>query len=260
MESMNLEKEMSKLQGKVLYSSRLIEPEEDDRCVWNKQTVAWYVSNLNKVRKQVAFMAKDLNPNEVEIITANLSEYLEKGKDWGDLSEDEENHLTLEQYVYKGASYCIKRFKHEKSKENAMRALPIMTDDDEEKSALDLIGDSRLENVYDDVCCNFEEALEQLQYKRFFYGLDIYNLLYIAFLGRMTNNENYQTLLNAFGISKKELQTAYKKVQADEDFNYLLTNIRIKMENDFNLKDTLEQIGKYVYGRKKIYEALQCMC
>lgn len=259
MESMNFEKEFNELKSKILFSSKLIEPEEEDKNAWTKQTMQWYISNLGKVRKQIAYMAKDLNANEVELITSNLSEYLEKGKDWGEI-DDEDNHLTLEQYVYKGANFCIKRYKHEKSKENAMRAMPIMTEDDEEKNALDLIGDSRLENIYDDVCCNFEEALEQMQYKRFFYGIDIYNVLYMAFLGKLHNDENYQTMLNAFGISRKELQSAYKKAQSDEDFNYLLTNIRIEIERDVNLSDILQKIGKYVYGRKRIHEALKCFC
>lgn len=259
MESMNFGKDVSELKSRILFSSKLLEPEDEEKNAWNKQTMQWYTNNLNKVKKQIAYMAKDLNTNEVELIAANLGEYLEKGKDWGDI-DDDENHLTLEQYVYKGAGFCIKRFKHEKSKESAMRALPIMTEDDEERNALDLIGDVRLENVYDDVCCNFDEALEQMQYKRFFYGIDIYNVLYMAFLGRLNNNENYQTMLNAFGISRKELQSAYKKAQSDEDFTYLLTNIRIELERDTKLSDILQKIGKYVYGRRRIHEALKCFC
>lgn len=260
MESMNLVKDFDELKSKILFSSRLLEPEEEERNAWNKQTMQWYINNLSKVKKQVAYMAKDLNASEVELVTSNLGEYLEKGKDWGDI-EDEDNHLTLEQYVYKGANFCIKRYKHEKCKENAMRALPIVTEDDEEKNALDLIGDTRLDNVYDDICCNFDEALEQMQYKRFFYGIDIYNVLYMASLVKFNhNNENYETMLNAFGISRKELQSAYKKAQSDEDFTYLLTNIKIELERNISYSNILQKIGKYVYGRKRIYEALKCFC
>lgn len=259
MESMNFEKEVSELKCKILFSSKLVEPEEEDKNAWNKQTMQWYINNLGKVKKQIAYMAKDLNSSEVEIITSNLSEYLEKGKDWGDIDE-EENHLSLEQYVYKGANFCIKRFKHEKSKENALRALPIVTEDDEERNALDLIGDSRLDSIYDDICCNFDEALEQMQYKRFFYGIDVYNLLYMALLVGLRNTENYQTMLSAFGISRKELQSAYRKAQSDDDFTDLLTNIRIEMERDVNISEILQKIGRYVYGRKRIQEALKCFC
>ena len=54
MESMNFEKEVSELKCKILFSSKLVEPEEEDKNAWNKQTMQWYINNLGKVKKQIA--------------------------------------------------------------------------------------------------------------------------------------------------------------------------------------------------------------
>ena len=238
---------------KALTYSNMLEIPEVENNDWEKRTVQYILKNYNKVRKTVRFMGKGLSEYQIDDIMSDVVLYF---KDAGDYdierayNEVTDTYLSLEGYISVGIKHCIQRYKtevygHEK---NVVHSTVIS--EDGEKDIFDTIQDRSSLDEMNNIGYDLGSALKSIRCMRYRYGIDIYMLIYIRLLTKNKSNM-YFNILEALGISKRELAETERKLSRETDMQCLVKAICLNESADI-----ISEIEKYVYGCNQLKEAV----
>lgn len=247
---------------KALSYTTMIEPEVKE-ADYDKRTVNYVIENWNRVKNNIRRTGRDLTEDQVDTIMSDLVEYLRKGNDYDDISYGNTNSkFTIESYINVSIGFCVKRFKHEKSVEYKKMAPRIISDDNEEIDPLDKVADAVVTEQFQNIGIDLELSLAQAEYLRNLCcsEIDLYQLLYITFLTSKDSEgeQKRRTLLNAFGVTDKQLINIGKKISRNEDVKVLLSAITESIKQQ-SLDYVIDMIEKFVYNRECIKQAVMAL-
>ena len=249
-------------QFRVMGSAQLRDNTAEIEEMWDKTVLIYYKNNLKHIRTEIKRIDSKLTDDKIDLVMAELGEALQKCRDYGECSE-EENKLSLDKYVMKWANFCVRRLRHREAEEKKHRSVPVKISDesDEEHDAFEIIGDETANLKYRLSEINIDESLKQMQCKRNYYGIDLFELLYIRIKGLTMhfNREMTDMLTDICGMSQQEIEMAEALVLRDDDFNDLKQDIALTLSNSENTTGLIESIGKYVYARPSIDNVLNIM-
>ena len=243
-----------------LVYSPLMEDVEENVKGWDKDTVNYVVENDVKVRniisKTIGKSKKTyINNSDIDDIYSEVLLYFYKVDDYNigkaRVTKDDGSDytITLEDYILKSIEFCLKRFTADKYKrESLIVSNEIRTTEDDILDILDTIADSRTDIDFDDVLVDLNKHCEQCESIRYKYGGDIYLILFVGLLALENKLDNvYFDIMNALGLSKKEIREISKRACKDETL--LEFAMGISKSGASEAIDILEQ---YVFAADKI--------
>lgn len=238
---------------KALTYYNMLEMPEKESNDWDKRTVQFIINNYNKVRKMVRVMAKGVPDYQIDDIMSDVVIYFKDADDYDierAYNESTDTYLSLEGYISVGIKHCIQRYKTDSYGHEKHLVHSTLITEDGEKDLFDTIEDRSSLDRMDCIGYDLENAFNSVRCLRYKYGIDIYMVIYLRLL---TGNDSdlYFNVLEALGISKRELSDIQRKMSRELDMQYLIKTICLH-----DKEKVLQEIEKYVYGRQKIKEAV----
>lgn len=233
--------------------SNLIEPEMQEKDIWEKQTLKYVAQNFDKVKRSIA--NKGLKHHQVDEIMSDLILYLEKAGDYDVYRANNvgnDGTISLENYISISIKFCIQRYRSNLSEQIQIFETSVIRDG-EERDIIDNIPDK---DKISDVDLDLDSMLHLMQGARYKYGIDIYMLLYINLLvdgGK--NKEKYDNILQSLGISTKDLKDTERKVLSESEALETIKSVCCCSDT----KEAISKIEKYVYAHKIIKDAITSM-
>lgn len=230
-----------------------------DSNTWEKNTLKFLTQeeNYNSIRRLIRKKGDGLNDDQVDEVMDILIHALKNGADHQEDNIGERN-LSLEQYVRLYAKFALKRYFTKKSKEDAKVVSKVTKDDgsEDELDLLDTIADDKATSNFGVAEVDLYDDLKCLKYKRYFFGVDIFNLLYIKVRSGFRDNAVADIVIKAIGIGESELNEAYNKAKKDPEFIDVVTDLANYMRvREDSVETILNLIGKQVYGRERLDRA-----
>ena len=232
-----------------------MEVEADESLDWEKRTVRYILDNYNKVKKIVRMMGKGLTEYQVDDIMSDIAIYFKDASDYDierAYNESTDSYIPLEGYIAVGIKYCIQRYKTESygKEKNLIYSTNSNDDESKERDIFDTIQDNSSLEEMNNIGYDLENTLYSIRSMRYKYGIDIYMLIYIRLLTN-NNSDKYFKILEAMGITKKELMDTERKISRESDMQCLIKALCLN-ENE----KLIECLEKYVYGCKQLKTAI----
>lgn len=255
-------REIDLKQFAVCGSSKLLDNTDEVEEMWNRQVLVYYRDNLPHIKARLRGFDHKLSDEKLDMVIAELGESLQTCRDYGDCDESEQK-LSLENYVIKWGQYCIRRLRHREAEAKKIMAIPVKISDesDEEHDAFETLGDENASLRYRVSEVDLDSSLNQMLCKRNYYGIDVFNLLYIKIKGIVMNigTEITNIISDVCGISSVEIMNAEYMLSRDEDFRSLNQDIAIILANNPNNYDVVNRLGEYVYGKSSIDKVISAV-
>lgn len=222
---------------------RLKETEADTKS-WNKATIRYVLTNRERLLGLITIylrMLKNTQTHPDDILDLLLDGLYEK-PDYVPQIGKQGQEIGIDVYINK----YIKELCSIESKRNLKEASHYVPnykkteDSDVEQNVLDNVPDINGHKGIDKVGKDIESALIELEPKRYMYGFDLYDFLYIKLLGDRLRKpiEEQNQLLDLLDIPLKQVTKA----------RYEVTNL-VTQSNEERLIHYLEP---YVYSREVI--------
>ena len=237
---------------KELTFGSMIESPDYGKSDWDKRTVQYLVENYSKVRRKVKLMGRGLMDYQIDDIMSELAVYFKRADDY-DIERAYnpmvDTYLSLEGYVSVGIKHCIQRHRTEKYKHDVKMANNVIRYEDGERSIFDTIPDEVSLEDLDNLCYDLRVILKSIRCMRYYYGMDIYMLIYIRELTDR-NPTMYFNILEALGVTKKDLSDTEKRL-TNSDIKGLIRALSLHDKDDL-----LCALEPYVYGCECIKKAV----
>lgn len=190
---------------------------EDTELDTDKRTLDYYENNLKFLSDYVEskLRIKGFPECDADIVISDLYISLLKSRDYGDDIND--YNYTLDSFVRRNADFCIDRYiRNYVDYSNHIDTELGMNRDGDEYSKLDLLEDTKANKDIDRACDDFYKALKSIEYKRYCFGVDIYNLLFIGICNIICNSSSkFREILD---IQSCDMNKAYSVAVNDVDF------------------------------------------
>lgn len=196
---------------------------EVDKCSWDKQTIDWAIANEKKIKNFVRGQIcrySDSSYEDAEEIFQSLMLDLYKAEDFLVGGEQEGLASTVQNYVFKRAEYLVRTFKEKMCDVRRSRKDSQVKDEDGEFIEIfDLIASEN--NDYEGVIySDVESFLIPLEPRRYEFGFDLFQMLYISVLGNRYNLNNegcFKVLALLNDMDMTSVKEAYLKLRDDEE-------------------------------------------
>lgn len=232
----------------IVVKNVLREENSNNEWAWEKTTIHYTIDNAKKIKSQINWLGRGrINGYEAEDIYAEFLLYLYNKEDYNPtIVGSSGTNVTIDGYV----SYCVKKFvenyiyKKIKNSNNEK----IITIKEEDINLLDIIRDPRTTSDYDEILSEsmkLQEALENVQYKRYRYGIDFFNVFFIKLTANGKCDMECEKIFKALGIDNKTLQKFHKSIVKDEELMNVVRLIALD-------RDAHKKLERMVYGAKAI--------
>ena len=240
---------------RALTYGNMLEVENDDSSDWNKRTVRYILENYKKVKKMVRIMGKGLLEYQVDDIMSDVAVYFKNANDYDierAYNESTDSYIPIEGYIAVGIKHCIQRYKTERygNEKNVVHTINNNDEDSKERDVFDTIQDNSSLDEMNNIGYDLDTTLSAIRSMRYKYGIDIYMIIYIRLLTN-SNSEKYFKILEAIGVSKKELNDTEKKLSKEFDMQCLIKAICLN-----ETERLISSIEGYVYGCKQLKKAV----
>ncbi len=211
--------------AEILYAPFMEQEEQIPQLAWLKETLQYAMNHKSRVMKTIRSCSKNkmmLSSHDVDDIYAELIEYLHKSEDYSiqkAMEASSSNTVpTLENYVNTCTKNCVKRFLSKKGRIEKFTVKSITIDEDgKERDLIDTVPDQASSEQYEIACTNIGDILKSLEHKRYFYGADMFQLIYVRLLTMGAEDYKYREILDVLGVSKKDLMELDRKMSKDVD-------------------------------------------
>ena len=230
---------MSDIRCNTFIKNQLIEDTEREL---SKSTLLYYAENLNKLKSYIAknLCKRGLPECDADEVLSNLYMSLITSRDYGDDINDYK--YSLESFVKNNANMCIRRYTA-----RFVGELKVM---DYNQVSLDADGNEKVDKIE---TIDLDKSLKSIEYKRYYYGVDIYVLLMLGIVRTIlgdipTIDRVYQNI----GVDSTELSKLYSKIAYDEQFNDCLSSL----SKDGVSLSCLNKLKEYVFFFENIVNVL----
>ena len=227
---------------------------EEEKTGWDKCTIAFVINQESRIKnhiKRYIVRFSDSLDDDAEELYQELTIDLYNAADYDSLGEG--NITTgVQNYVYKRLSYIIKTFiKNMYGKRKNQKPNVIQDEDGEFIEIFDSIA-SKNDDYEDILYMNPDSFLKTLEPRRYEFGFDLFQILYIHMIGvnshlKDTACWNIVAFLNSRDI--KDVKDTYMKLVEDEDI--------VSAIHAINRCGTLEYLENYVYGIEQIKKVIK---
>lgn len=237
--------------GKNLKYSRLIE--DDEVNGWEKQTVKWVITNQKKVKSMIASYAREhAQQQNIDDIYQRTVEYFFKSKDYDINVAIERGHddtvTSLESYISHCIKCCVIRFVSSEKYKYTMEIHDKVANDDENFSILENMPakgtEIYLENSLEEICRDNTS-------KRYMYGADMYQVMYIKLMALSNNltEDETEVIFKSLGVEKEVLDCF--DTYSEDAAVVRMVHCIVRMD----LNEAARIIRQYVYGANNIDKA-----
>lgn len=233
--------------------------EEDEEIdIWSKSTLKFVTENYEQVKRMVKLQCKGMNEHERNDIISNVVDYFIDSPDYNierAYNEETDTYITLESYISISIKHVIKRYKSEEYKRDSGVIKSFKSEDGTEKSAIDFLPDAKANKDYNSVECSVTDALDSVQNLRYYFGMDLYLLIYLELATWKEKSKDcegtYTLILNSLGISKKHMSYIKNKVRKNEEVGSLMSALC-----EVGREEAIKYLENYVYGIRHIKRVL----
>ncbi len=244
----------------IVYSPLLEEEEQIPELDWEKQTVKYLIDNKNKVMRLLNHTAKKINHftfADAEDTYVEALLYFREAPDY-DISiaisrARDGKTLTLENYVNACIKCVLNRQISKIFKRNNELTNVIFDNEGKEESIFSILLDVNSTEPIENIGTDIKIDLDSIEYKRYIFGVDLFQLLYIRLLSIDIAETKYRSILEALGITKQVLKDLEVHLLADEDIMQVIKAISVNK----NEKVIISALEKKVYGAKTIKETIE---
>lgn len=231
----------------------LRETRNGDEWAWEKSTIHYTIDNQMKIKNFINKLGKGrITVHEVEDIYSDFLIYLYNKEDYDPTRVGANGtNVTLEGYVCYSIKKFVESYIYRKIKSINNEKVIVIKDDD--LDILDIVGDPRIGEDYEEILYNdieLQVLLENIQYKRYMYGLDIFKILFIKLVTLDIDKEDAEAIFTALGVESKDLQKFYRRITKDPEVMELVRVLAID-------KDAKRKLEKMVYGANTIKRTIE---
>lgn len=244
---------MSDIRCNTFIKNQLIEDTEREL---SKSTLLYYAENLNKLKSYIAknLCKRGLPECDADEVLSNLYMSLITSRDYGDDINDYK--YSLESFVKNNANMCIRRYTARfvgELKVMDYNQVSLDADGNEKVDKIETIGDIGQDRQLECCLVDLDKSLKSIEYKRYYYGVDIYVLLMLGIVRTIlgdipTIDRVYQNI----GVDSTELSKLYSKIAYDEQFNDCLSSL----SKDGVSLSCLNKLKEYVFFFENIVNVL----
>ena len=237
-----------------LYNIRFIEECDSRQEGWDKATIEYVRENRGVVMSVIRGVvlrggfSKVVKGYDYNDIYDELVLYLYKYDDYDTeraiqscLENGYDSIISLESYITVCIKNCVKRYA--KSRRDYLDKIingVINERDGKDLSLLDIIPDKRMAERYESIEFDLDLALKAVECKRYRYGVDIYQLLYISLM------YNAPIVVNDDSMSIDTLLYKVLNIGKKEIYNVVSNLLRVLGIGSHDV--VLRLLGRYVYG------------
>lgn len=240
--------------------------EEQQKCGWDKQTIRYYYTHAQKIKKMIFNSAKmfnrpQLQKEDVEDAYQELGKLLYKSEDYSldkacSLSETGEI-IPIEVYISQCVKTCVSKFCQQKSgiDKREKQAKVFEDQDGKQSSQFDFVEDTSAAHEFLRLDYDLRKLCESYECYRYKFGCDMFQLIYVRLLliadGRYQDEKLYDSIMTVLGVSKKQLQSVERRQYQNDVFIQIL-----KAANEIGFKSAVEILEDFVYGARDIKQAV----
>ena len=241
--------------------------EEQSKCGWDKQTVRYYYTHAQKIKKMIFNNAKmfnrpQLQREDVEDVYQDLGNLLYRSDDY-DLDKacdftGNGDIIPIEVYISSCIKTCVQKFcQHKQGIDKHEQQERVFEDSDgKQSSQFDFVEDTTARHDFFRIDYDLRKLCEQYECYRYKFGCDMFQLIYVRLLliadGRYQDEKVYDSIMTILGVSKKQLAAVEKRQYQNDIFIQIL-----KAANEIGFKNAVDILEEFVYGARDIKQAVR---